>query len=119
MAIGAIIGAIIAGGTAIGVSVAQSKRAKDANQEGLQLANIKRNDDKKITEANEKMNRWNRRFTEKQFSYQKGEAKKDRAERSEQKGYDRSQQWLGNSLALVNTNPAMRDSFIGSMRKVA
>jgi len=117
MPVAAIIGAVVAAGTAIGVAVVNSKRADEANEEGLTLANRARQDKLKIDEANEKMNKWNRRFSEKQFSYQKGEDRKNRAERSEQKGYDRSKEWQADSLNLVNGNPAMRNSFIGSMRR--
>jgi len=115
--VAAIISGVIAGGTAIGVGVSNAKRTREANEEGLRLANIQRQDKLKLDEANEKMNKWNQRFQKKQLDFQKGEARKNRAERSEQKGYERRQGFFADSINLMNTNPAVRQGFMDTFRR--
>ena len=112
-----IIGAVVGAATSAASSGVNAKRTREANEEGLRLANIQRQDKLKLDEANEKMNKWNQRFQKKQLDFQKGEARKNRAERSEQKGYERRQGFFADSINLMNTNPAVRQGFMDTFRR--
>lgn len=117
MTIAAIIGAVISVTTSITSAAVNAKKTREANSEGLRLANIKRQDEMKIRESNEKLNKWEQRFKKKQLDFQKSEARKDRTERGEEKGYNRRRQFFADSLNIVNQNPAARENFMSVLRR--
>ena len=117
MAIGVIIGAVIAAGTAIVGGIINSADVDEANKIGLQLANKKRDDELKVQEANEKMNRWSMRQREKEFKFTKQEAGKTRAFQKEQYGYAQRQNFDAKNMNMVNQNAQLRSTFMQAMTR--
>ncbi|MCP4651152.1 MAG: hypothetical protein GY853_13885 [PVC group bacterium] len=112
---GTIIAAIIAGAVMIGTTVAGAKAQKDltedANQKSLRMWEQQRADEKKIREEKASLARWDKRFGQQQFSFQKEEAKKNRAERKEASDYQKRQQQFATSLGILNSNQQAKNTF--------
>ena len=117
MALATIIGAVIAAGTSIIGGVINSADVDEANKIGLQLANKKRDDELKVQEANEKMNRWSMRQREKEFKFTKQEAGKTRAFQKEQYGYAQRQNFDAKNMNMVNQNAQLRSVFMNTMTR--
>lgn len=116
-AIATIIGAIIGAGAGIAQSTISSRDAQEANDEALRLANIQRQDTLNAQAATDQMNRLTLRQRRREFQWGKEEAEKGRAERAEERGYGRRQQFLGNTLGMVNQNAAMRSNLVNLFQR--
>ncbi len=119
MAIGAVIGAVVAIGGAIISGVMSSQDTEEVNRVGLQLANIKREDDLKIQEANERMNKLGLEQRKKEFGFQRKEARLDRAEREKDRQYGKREKFKADNLDFVNKNAQSRQLFKNSVRRDA
>jgi len=118
-AVAAIITAIIGTGTTIATSAMNNKAVEDANEESFKLAEQKRLDELEWRKENDKLNKFNKEMTKQQLALQKKkfyfgqqEAEEERAERSEERGYNRAQQNATRIANQVNQNAALRNNFI-------
>jgi hypothetical protein len=107
--IGLIGAAVAVGGSIYGSEVASDDMAS-AQKEAKRLADIRRKDELAIKEANERITSQQLKLQNKQFTWQKSESKKDRAERSGIRAYQAKQNSYQDMTNLVNTNDSLRNS---------
>jgi len=112
MPIFTVVAGVIAAGAALTTTFMQNSAIDDASKESQYWANLQRKDKLAIDAANEKLNKWSMRMKEKQFAWDKEESKKNRAERSEEKGYVRRETQWGKLLGVANQNKQMKDSLL-------
>lgn len=117
--VGAIIGAVVAIGTAVIGGVVNSQDIDKANTIGLRLANIKRQDELKVQEAKEKMDLLGLRHQKNVFKFQKKEAGLNRKEREKDRQYTKRERFKADSLDFVNKNAQSRKFFRDSVRRAA
>jgi hypothetical protein len=111
-AIAAIIAAVIGAAVTIGTTVANNQDIEAANEEGLRLANQSREDQQEITTNNMKIANMNAELQKSRLGFEVGEAARNREERAEDKSYVKRQNYLANSMNMVNQNQAMRESLL-------
>lgn len=122
-AVGVIIAAIIAGGTAVTSSVIASADQDEAREEAKGLAGIRRSDilgqQREATELSREGQAIQRLgiFAGQQQFQQKlkaelGEAEKARKERTEERLYKRKQDIFSNALTTLNTNVGLRNRML-------
>jgi len=107
-----IIAAIIAAGAAVTTTAMENSATEEAGKESEYWANLQRQDQLAARRAGDKINKWSMRLKEKMFKWEKGEAKKARAERAEERGYVRRQTHWGKILGVANQNKQVKDSLL-------
>lgn len=121
MAIGAIIGAVIAAGAAIVGGVVNSQEVDKANQIAMQMHNQQRQDQKKVDDYKKKMNKWEMRLAEQNAKFERGRWKKEFEqgvkERAEDRGYTKRQNFVNNNLNMVNQSAQLRSVFMNTMTR--
>ena len=112
-AAGVIIAALIAGGASLASAGISASEQEKAREEEKGLAGIRRGDVLKQQETSEALSRAQMAQSERMglqsLAFQKGEAEKGRAERSEERVYGRKKENYQNALALLNNNLALQD----------
>ena len=119
MPIGAVIAAVVGIGSVIICGVMDSQDADEANRVGLQLANIKRQDDQKVNDANERLSKMGLRHQKDTLNFKKKEARLDRKEREKDRQYGKRERFKAGELDFVNKNAQSRQLFRNSVRRAA
>ncbi len=119
MAIGAVIGAVVAIGTAVIGGIMDSQDTDEANKIGLQLAKIQREDKLKVNRANERLSRMGLQHQKNILRSQKRESALDRKEREKDRQYGKRERFKADSLDFVNKNAQSRSLFLNSVRRAA
>jgi len=117
MPIGVIIGAVIAAGASIVGSAVNASQVDDYNKMGERLANQKRQDELKMQEENNKLNRYGLRTQRMGLRQQKKEFKQGVKERESDRQYGRRQQSFANTMGMVNQNANLRSTFMNAMTR--
>lgn len=112
-----IISAIIAAGGILVSTLLNNAAVEDANQEGLRLANISRNDKLKLEADNKKLSETELRLRKKRLGYEREAELFGRAERAEERGYVRRERFFDKQIGLLNRNDAMRNQLVNVWRK--
>jgi hypothetical protein len=117
----AIAAAIIAGIFAIGgVIVSSSISSSDmdeAKNESLKLANISRQDKLKIDAANEKLEKYRLRQTDRELAFRKSEAAQSKKEREIERNYNMQQTQFNNALGFINSNETLKGNFLSLIKR--
>lgn len=117
MAIGTILGAVIAAGAAIIGGVVNSQEVDEANQIAMQMHNQQRQDQKKVDDYKKTLNRFDMRMAKKQFKLQEKQFEQGVKERAEDRGYTKRQNFVNNNLNMVNQSAQLRSVFMNTMTR--
>jgi ribosome biogenesis GTPase A len=117
MPVATIIGAVIAAGAAIVGAAVNSSQVDTYNQMGMKLANQKRQDELNLQKKQDKITKWEMKQREKEFGFQRSEARKARKEREGEREYGKRQQSFANTMGLVNQNAQLRSVFMNTMTR--
>jgi len=113
----AIIGAVtVIGSTVMGIN-ANSEDVDEVNRIGQINANRDRQDQLKRDEWDKNIDRWSMRQKGKEFRWEKGEAKKNRAERMMDRKMGAEQTGMQNMLGLVNQNANLRQIMLNTSKR--
>ena len=117
MPVGTIIGAIVAAGATITATAISNAAIEDANEQGLKLSKIAREDELRKQRESERLNKAYIRLQKKELQYKREAELFGRKERAEERGYGRRQQTFSNQLGILNRNDAMRNQLVSIWRR--
>lgn len=112
-----IIGAIIsaAGGVAGGIFTSQDVEA--AQNEARRLANMKRDDELKWKNTQERLSKSKLRLEQKRLGFQREAELFGRKERGLERGMLAREKSVANTMGLINSNQAMRGNFLNFFQR--
>lgn len=116
-AIGAIIAAIIAAGATVTTTALNNSATEDAQNEARRLANIRRQDELAMGDANKKLTKAQLRLQKKQVQYQRDAELFGRKERSLERGIQARESYLGKQLGMINSNDALRMQYANLFKR--
>jgi len=117
MPIGAIIGAVIAGGAAIIGGVINSNDVEEANKIGLQTYNQEREDRLKNEAYQKKMDKFSMGMQKKQFAFSKQQFAQGVKERESDRQYGKRMNFDAKNMNMVNQNAQLRSVFMNTMTR--
>ncbi len=115
--VAAIIGGVVAIGTAVTSAVITSNDAEDAKNEAKKLANIRRQDELKYADESDRVAKIRLGLDRQKTAFEMSEAKKDRAERREATEYAKQQNAFNQTIGILNNNDAMRANYLSLMKR--
>jgi len=112
-----IIAAIVAATGLTTSTVLNNAAVDDANEQGLKLANISRQDQLRREQEQNRLSQASLRLQKKQLKFQRETELFGRKERAEEKGYVRRERQFDKQLGLINRNDAIRNQLVSVWRR--
>ena len=114
-----VLGAMVIGLFGLIGDAADQEAIEAAKQEAKTLEALRRRDAQIDSEKQDEMTALNLKQREREFAWEKGEARKTRAERAEEKGYQRRERHFDKSMTLLNADQTLRNNYLSFIRRAA